>query len=66
MTEYLNEPTGLVKVLMRRDSMTRQEAEEAVSEARERVMEQAIDPEELLYEEFGLEPDYIFDLLLYN
>jgi len=53
--------TELVKVLMRRDGLTRQEAEELRQEMQER-MEEGEDPEEILYEE-GLEPDYIMDLL---
>lgn len=52
----------LKQVLMRRDGMTSREANEAIAEARERVLE-GEDPEEVLAEEFGLEPDYIFDLL---
>jgi len=52
----------IVEVLMQRDDMTREAAEEAVQDARERVA-QGEDPEELLHEDFGLEPDYIFDLL---
>ena len=64
MTKYNSKPTELVQVLMRRDSMTREEAEEAVLEARERVLENTEDPEEILHDEFGLEPDYVFDLLL--
>ena len=52
----------LKQVLMRRDGMTSREANEAIADARERVLE-GEDPEEVLAEEFGLEPDYIFDLL---
>lgn len=52
---------SLKQVLMRRDQMTAQEVDEAIAEARERV-EEGEDPEEVLAEEFGLEPDYVFDL----
>lgn len=52
----------LKQVLMRRDRMTNSEAEEAIVEAAQLVYEGA-DPEEVLAEEFGLEPDYVFDLL---
>lgn len=52
----------LKEVLMRRDDMTSEQADEAINEARERVME-GEDPEEILQEEFGLEPDYVFDLI---
>lgn len=53
--------TELVKVLMRRDGMTRQEAEEIRREMHERMCE-GEDPEEILAEE-GLEPDYFMDLV---
>jgi hypothetical protein len=52
----------LVRVLMRRDGLTLEEAEEQVAEAR-RMVAAGADPEEVLYDEFGLEPDYVFDLL---
>lgn len=52
----------LAQVLMRRDGMSRSEAAEAIAAAQELVREGA-DPEEVLAEEFGLEPDYFFDLL---
>lgn len=53
---------SIVEILMRRDNMSKDEAEEMLQEARERVAE-GEDPEEILHEEFGLEPDYIFELL---
>lgn len=52
----------LVKILIERDGMDRDEAEEMVAEARQAVVNGA-NPEELLFDEFGLEPDYIFELL---
>lgn len=52
----------LKQVLMRRDELSAAEADELIAEARERCLE-GEDPEEVLAEEFGLEPDYIFDLL---
>ncbi len=52
--------TELVKVLMDRDGLTREEAEDLREEMRNR-MYNGEDPEEILYEE-GLEPDYIMDL----
>lgn len=51
----------IVQILMRRDGMTQDEAEEALNEAKCEVMSGA-DPEEVLLEYFGLEPDYIFEL----
>lgn len=47
---------------MERDGYTLEEAEQAVAEASQMVHDGA-DPQEVLKEEFGLEPDYIFDLI---
>lgn len=52
----------LKQVLMRRDGLTEAEADEAIEDARLQVMRGA-DPEEVLYEEFGLEPDYFWELV---
>jgi len=59
--EYRQET--LLEVLMRRDRMTKDEAQDAIDEARELVLNEGMDPDEVLREEFGLEPDYVFDLL---
>lgn len=53
---------SLKEVLMQRDGMTAQEAQAAIDDAKQQVFDGA-DPEEVLCEEFGLEPDYIFDIL---
>lgn len=50
----------ILSVLMERDGLGREEGLELIQEARERILE-GEDPEEVLAEEFGLEPDYIFD-----
>jgi len=52
----------LKQVLMQRDDLTAKEAEEIINEMREMVLE-GENPEEVLYDIVGLEPDYIFDLL---
>ena len=57
------EKNGIVEVLMNRDGMTRKEAQERLDEVREWFDPSSDDPDEVLMEEFGLEPDYIFDLL---
>jgi len=54
---------SLKEVLMQRDGMTSEEADEFIAELRERVAD-GEDPEDLLYEECGLEADYVFDLLV--
>ena len=52
----------LVDVLMERDGLSLQDAIFAVNDALRRVRE-GDDPEEVLYEDFGLELDYIFALI---
>ena len=54
--------TQLKKVLMERDELSSEEADEIISQARQMILD-GEDPEEILYEEFGLEMDYIFDLI---
>ena len=54
--------TTIEATLMKRDGCTREEAREALREARERVLE-GENPEDILYEDFGLEPDYIWELI---
>jgi hypothetical protein len=53
---------SIKKVIMRRDGLTEAEADELILEAREMVAE-GENPERVLRVEFGLEPDYVFDLL---
>lgn len=50
------------EILIRRDRMTADEADRLIGEARQRVRDGDA-PEEVLAEEFGLEPDYVFELL---
>ena len=57
--------TELHRVLMRRDEMTAEDVDEWVRAAQQAVLEDGEDPEDILQDEFGLEPDYIFDLLGY-
>lgn len=53
---------SIIDILVQRDGMSRIDAEELVEQARTRVAE-GEDPEEILLEDFGLEPDYIFELI---
>ena len=50
------------QILMRRDGMSGDEADELIRDARKQVARGA-DPEEVLADEFGLEPDYIWELI---
>ena len=57
----------VIEILMRRDGLTRQEAITVIREFQEDAeegMAKGEDPEELLMEQLGLEPDYLFDLIL--
>jgi hypothetical protein len=53
---------SILEVLMRRDGLTKDEAQERIDEAKQMVLD-GDDPEEVVHYEFGLEPDYIFDIL---
>ena len=53
-------------VLMERDGLSSEEAEDLLEEAREELherLENGDDPSDLCEEFFGLEPDYLDDLL---
>lgn len=58
----------IVKILMKRDGMTRSEAVEAYMETKAEIMDalngtSVLDPEDVLIGELGLEVDYIFYFL---
>ena len=58
---------NVVDILCRRDEIDEREANELIDEALDSMMECNYDPEEcesILADVLGLEPDYIFDLLL--
>jgi hypothetical protein len=57
----------IIKILMERDGLTEEEAEERVDEVREMFEDceyNSTECELIMAEELGLEPDYVFDLLL--
>lgn len=54
--------TSLIEVLITKFSYTAEEAREEFREMRRRVFKDEEDPEQVL-EGYGLEPDYVFDLL---
>lgn len=58
----MNLEINIIKVIMRRDQLTLEEATEQLNEAREAVAS-GMDPEEACGYFFGLEPDYCFDLM---
>lgn len=56
----------VVSILMRRDGMTLWEAEERLNEVRDMIADCEYDldeTDEIMQEELGLEPDYLFDIL---
>lgn len=55
--------TEIEKILIERDGMSPGNARELLEEAREAVYADGEDPEEILADWFGLEPDYLMDLL---
>ncbi len=54
---------SVIEILMRRDELTEQEAEESIAEVRELMIENPDDAAEILMDELGLEMDYLFDIL---
>jgi polyhydroxyalkanoate synthesis regulator phasin len=58
----------LVRTLMERDGVTKDEAKRMVDEVREEILEAVYDgdyneAEEIMLSELGLEMDYIYDIL---
>lgn len=57
-------PVHLIRALINSEQAeNRKEAEEIIAEMKARVLD-GEDPEEVLYD-FGLEPDYVFDILTF-
>ena len=57
----------IVKILMKRDGMSREEALDLLEDVKEMMEEVSYDPEEcenIFETELGLEPDYLVDFLL--
>lgn len=58
----------IIKILMERDNMTYEEAEEVYEDTKSELMDaiegtSCLSPEEVLEGEIGLELDYIFDFI---
>jgi hypothetical protein len=54
----------LKRILIKRDGLSDQEASKLISDAKLRVLE-GENPEEILEYDFGVEPDYVFDIMPY-
>ena len=60
----MSKPNEVVRILMERDGMTREEAQETLEEVREMLSEaEPWEAEDIIADELGLEMDYIFDIL---
>lgn len=53
---------AVINILMRRDNMTHEEATNTLNGVIEMFNSGEFEPEELMCDELGLEPDYIFAL----
>lgn len=58
----------IVQILMERDGLSYEEAREQVSEVQDMIYEAIeagdyLEPDEIMADELGLEPDYIMDLV---
>lgn len=58
---------SIIQILMRRDGMTLEEAQDHYDEGRslilEAICEGTEDPEEIMLDFFGLEPDYLDEII---
>lgn len=61
---------SIVKILMNRDGLTKEEAQNQVNYCKQRLQDEAVPSwdydlaEDIIAEELGLEPDYMIELLL--
>jgi len=55
---------NLKQTIMQRDGLCETDWDDLIESAREEFVA-GIDPEDILHDLFGLEPDYIFDLMEY-
>lgn len=58
----------IIRIIMKRDGLSHEEASQVVNDAREAMLEAAAnedydEAEEIMYSELGLEMDYLFDLI---
>ena len=56
----------VVEILIRRDDLTKQEAEDRILEVKQMMENCNYDPmecDDILMEQLGLEPDYLMDIL---
>lgn len=57
---------NVIEILMERDGISRQEAEELIDETRDLLLSSdAWEADDIMADQLGLEPDYIMDILGY-
>lgn len=53
----------VIDILVERDELTPDEAKDLIDETREMIIRNPDEADEIMLEQLGLEPDYIFDVL---
>lgn len=53
----------VIKILQERDNMSYDEANDLVSETRTMIIRNPEEADEIMCDQLGLEPDYLFDVL---
>lgn len=57
---------NVIEILMERDGISRQEAEELIDETRDLLLSSDVwEADDIMADQLGLEPDYIMDILGY-
>jgi len=59
---------NVIEIIMRREGISFEDAKEMVTDCRDAILEGlelGEDPEEIIAQELGLEPDYLFDLIVF-
>ena len=60
----MSKQNEVIRILMERDGLSREEAQERLDEVREMMCDaDPYEAEDILADELGLEMDYIFDIL---
>lgn len=53
----------VIRILEERDGMSIEDAKILIDETREMILQEPEDAEQIMAEQLGLEPDYLFDIL---
>ena len=53
----------VIKILMNRDGLTESEAKELIDETQEMIIVEPENADQIISEQLGLEPDYLFDII---